>query len=577
MDTIKIEQLSKNAQTLFSDARKAFSTSSSVILKERSKFVPRTIVDEDKKVRIVFVGQYSAGKSSILSILTGQQLEVGQGVTTSTCHFIDWNGIEVVDTPGIHTQKRPDHDEITYNAMSEADLIVFVCTAEGFSRSLGTHFRKLLVEKGKGNEMMLVFNKMEDSIFGNTKEGQEEFFKCDVEPVISPEFTAEDLYLTYIDTYCYQDSLEADGEDKTQLLEMSGFSNLFNNINKFIEKKKVLGKCTTSLYKLEQMLSEALAEFKTGDVCVDGSLNLLNQQRKALVEAKEHIKTESYNIVRRNTQEVRNWGYEIANQLSSSDNEKTVNDRLQEKYKETDSVYGKAAKELEEVIQLENDSLQKIAEKLENSEFAGALKLAIERKIGDVKISKKTTPKLGSVAKKAEEAGKWLSKFATGNNVGTGWNAIFKLGTYSGSDAHQVVLKMGHFFGHKFKPWEAVKTASKIGKFGKILGVGGALLGVGLQIWDDHQEKQAEQQLIEYRSDIRNTFVEAANVIDMRFDEETQTWLKDNLQPMINDIDSQIREIENEQNVKDKEYTLYRQLLQRTRTLINEVQKSAVC
>ena len=203
--------------------------------------------------------------------------------------------------------------------------------------------------------MMLVFNKMEDSIYGNTKEGQEEFFKCDVEPVISPEFSAEDLFVTYIDTYSYQDSLEVEGEDKAQLLEMSGFSNLFNNINKFIEKKKVLGKCTTSLYKLEQMLSEALSEFKTGDVCVDGSLNLLNQQRKALVEAKEHIKSESYNIIRRNTQEVRNWGYEIANHLSSSDNEKKVNDRLQEKYKETDSVYGKAAKELEVVIKNEND------------------------------------------------------------------------------------------------------------------------------------------------------------------------------------------------------------------------------
>ena len=577
MDTIKIEQLSQNAQTLFSDARKAFSTSSSVKLKERSKFVPRTFVDEDKKVRIVFVGQYSAGKSSILSILTGQHLEVGQGVTTGKCHFLDWNGIEVVDTPGIHTQKRPDHDEITYNAMSEADLIVFVCTAEGFSKGLGAHFRKLLVEKGKGNEMMLVFNKMEDSLYGNTKEGQEEFFKCDVEPVISPEFTAEDLYVTYIDTYCYQDSLEADGEDKDQLLEMSGYPNLFNNINKFVEKKKVLGKCTTSLYKLEQMLSEALAEFKTGDVCVDGSLNLLNQQRKALVEAKEHIKTESYNIVRRNTQEVRNWGYEIANQLSSSDNEKTVNDRLQEKYKETDSVYGKAAKELEEVIQLENDSLQKYAEKLEKSEFAETLKSAIERKIGDIKMSKKTSSKLVSGARQAEEAGKWLSKFATGNKAGTGWNAIFKLGAYSGSDAHQVVLKVGHFFGHKFKPWEAVKTASKIGKFGKILGVGGALLGVGLQIWDDHQENEAEQQLIAYRSDIRNTFGEAANVIDMRFDEETQTWIEDNLQPKINEIDSQIKEIEDEQNIKDNEFALYSQLLQRTRMLINEVQNSVAC
>lgn len=577
MDTIKIEQLSQKALTLFSDARKVFSASSFVKLKERSKFVPQTFVDEDKKVRIVFVGQYSAGKSSILSILTGQQLEVGQGVTTNKCNFLDWNGIEVVDTPGIHTQKRPDHDKITYDAMSEADLIVFVCTAEGFSKGLGTHFRKLLVEKGKGNEMMLVFNKMEDSIYGNTKEGQEEFFKCDVEPVISPEFTAEDLYVTYIDTYSYQDSLEAIDEDKTKLLEMSGFSNLFNNINKFVEKKKVLGKCTTSLYKLEQMLSEALAEFVTGDICVDGSLNLLNQQRKALIEAKEHIKAESYNIVRRNTQEVRNWGYEIANQLSSSDNEKTVNDQLQEKYKETDSVYGKAAKELEKVIQLENDSLQKFANKLENSEFVGSLKSAIERKIADIKMSKKTASKFRSGAQQAGEAGKWLSKFATGEKAGKGWSAIFKLSTYSGSDAHQFVLKVGHILGHKFKPWEAIKTASKIGKFGKILGVGGALVGVGLQIWDDHQENEAEKQLIAYRNDIRNTFGEAAKVIDMRFDEDTQTWVENNLQPKIDEIDSQIKEIEDEQNIKDKEFDLYRQLQQRTRMLIKEVRNSVAC
>lgn len=572
MDKIKIQQLNKTSLDLFSDVRKAFASSSSEKLRSRSAYVPSKFVDDDKKVRIVFVGQYSAGKSSILSILTGQQLEVGQGVTTSKCNFLDWNGIEVVDTPGIHTQKRPDHDEITYNAMSEADLIVFVCTAEGFSEGLGTHFRKLLIEKGKGNEMMLVFNKMEDSKYGNTKEGQEEFFKCDVSPVISPEYTAEDLFVTYIDTYSYLDSMDADGEDKEILLEMSGFSTLFANINKFIEKKKVIGKCTTSLYKLEQMLSEALSEFKTGDICVDGTLDLLNQQRKALVDAKEHIKTESYNIIRRNTQQVRDWGYEIANQLSSSDNEKEVNSRLQEKYNATDSIYQQAATELEEIINYENHELQKFATKLEKSEFANSLKSAIERRIQDVKMSKKTATYLKSGAEKAGEAGKWLSKFATGKNAESGWNAIFKLGTYSGSDAHQVVLKVGHFFGHKFKPWEAVKTASKIGKFGKILGVGGALLGVGLQIWDDHQENQTEKQLISYRSDIRNTFSEAANIIDMRFDEETQTWVEGTLNPKIADIDNQIKEIEDEQSIKDKEFAIYSEMLIRARNLIAEIQ-----
>lgn len=572
MDKIKIQQLNKTSLDLFSDVRKAFASSSSEKLRSRSAYVPSKFVDDDKKVRIVFVGQYSAGKSSILSILTGQQLEVGQGVTTSKCNFLDWNGIEVVDTPGIHTQKRPDHDEITYNAMSEADLIVFVCTAEGFSEGLGTHFRKLLIEKGKGNEMMLVFNKMEDSKYGNTKEGQEEFFKCDVRPVISPEYTAEDLFVTYIDTYSYQDSMDADGEDKDILLEMSGFSTLFDNINKFIEKKKVIGKCTTSLYKLEQMLSEALSEFKTGDICVDGSLDLLNQQRKALVDAKEHIKTESYNIIRRNTQQVRDWGYEIANQLSSSDNEKEVNSRLQEKYNATDRIYQQAATELEEIIKYENNELQKFATKLEKSEFANFLKSAIERRIQDVKMSKQTATDLKLGAEKTGEVGKWLSKFATGKNAESGWNAIFKLGTYSGSDAHQVVLKVGHFFGHKFKPWEAVKTASKIGKFGKILGVGGALLGVGLQILDDYQENKTEKQLISYRSDIRNTFSEAANIIDMRFDEDTQTWVEDTLNPKIADIDNQIKEIEDEQSIKDKEFAIYSEMLVRTRNLIAEIQ-----
>jgi hypothetical protein len=301
-------------------------------------------------------------------------------------------------------------------------------------------------------------------------------------------------------------------------------------------------------------------------------LDLLNQQRKALVDAKEHIKTESYNIIRRNTQQVRDWGYEIANQLSSSDNEKEVNSRLQEKYNATDRIYQQAATELEEIIKYENNELQKFATKLEKSEFANFLKSAIERRIQDVKMSKQTATDLKLGADKVGEVGKWLSKFATGKNAESGWNAIFKLGTYSGSDAHQVVLKVGHFFGHKFKPWEAVKTASKIGKFGKILGVGGALLGVGLQILDDYQENKTEKQLISYRSDIRNTFSEAANIIDMRFDEDTQTWVEDTLNPKIADIDNQIKEIEDEQSIKDKEFAIYSEMLVRTRNLIAEIQ-----
>lgn len=576
MDNILIQRFNQQALDLFSDVRRAFNSSAKENIRSQAMLVPSTFVDEGKKIRIVFIGQYSAGKSSILSILTGKKLKIGQGITTDKCQILDWNGIEVVDTPGIHTQKRPDHDEITYKAMAEADLLVFVCTSEGFSANLGQHFRKLLVEKGKGNEMMLVFNKMEDSEYGNEEEGIEEFFKHDVLPVISPEYSSDDLYITYIDTDAYLYSLEVTGTEKEKFLEISGYRTLYANINKFLEKKKVLGKCTTSLTKLEQLLSEALAQFPSGDTYADGSLILLNQQRSALVEAQGHIKSESYNIIRRKTQQVNDWGNEIANKLTSSDSQDEVNARLREKYEATDSIFEQAAKELEEIIKFEENELQKRAKAISESEIGNTLKNLLERKIGEIQLSQKTASSLQTGAGCTKEAGEWLTKFATSQNAQTGWNAIFKLGTYSGSGAHKAVLTIGRFVGHKFKPWEAVKMASRIGTFGRILGVAGSLLGVALQIWQDQQERKVEKQLKEYRNDIRNTFTEAANVIDLQFDECTQTWVNENITPKIAEIDQQIKEIQDSVDIRQKEFTIYKDLLERTRNLIAEIHKTGV-
>lgn len=573
MDTLKIAKLNDEALSLFKETKAAMQNSKHEDLQKKAKDVPTQFVDRDKKVSIVFAGQYSAGKSTILSYLTGQKLEIGQGVTTSKCQFLDWNGIEVVDTPGIHTQKRPDHDAITYDAMSKADLIVFVCTAEGFSEGLGKHFRKLLIEKGKGNEMMLVFNKMEDSLYGNTPEGQKEFFKKDVQPVIAP-FTAEDLYVTYIDMCAYGDALEDEGEEREAEIKMSGWQQFVENMNAFIDKKKVLGKCTTSLYQLDQLLTDAQSDFKSNDSLADGTRELLTQQRKRLVDAKDNIKSKSYSIVRRNTQNVRVWGNDIANKLTSKSSENEVNSELQRRYDDTNAVYQKAAKELEQVIGLECEELQKQVDKMNSSEFASNLRRTFEERIGKINMRQRTHDNMGKFANGAKNAGSWLDKFATGPNAQKGWDAIFKLGNYSGSGAHQAVLKVGHLVGHKFKPWEAVKMAGKIGKVGKFLGVGGALIGVGLQIWDDQQEEKVEKQLTDQRCDIRNSFDEAANVIDMRFDEDTQTWVEDNIDPKIKEIDSNIKAIDDSRNIDEKEYRTFQDLQKRTKKLISKVQDS---
>ena len=59
------------------------------------------------------------------------------------------------------------------------------------------------------------------------------------------------------------------------------------------------------------------------------------------------------------------------------------------------------------------------------------------------------------------------------------------LKAFSGSNMHQLVLDIGHFFGHSFKPWEAVKWVKGINVAGKVLGVFGVVFSLGMQIKED--------------------------------------------------------------------------------------------
>src|SRR5437867_6285462 len=105
------------------------------------------VLSDDGSVVLVFAGQYSAGKSTIIKALTGREdIAIGAGITTEKAHTYDWDGVRVVDTPGVHTKLRPDHDEITYRAIADADLLVFVVTNELFDSHLAQHFRKLAIE-----------------------------------------------------------------------------------------------------------------------------------------------------------------------------------------------------------------------------------------------------------------------------------------------------------------------------------------------------------------------------------------------------------------------------------------------
>ncbi|GEA29050.1 GTPase Era [Microcystis aeruginosa NIES-4325] len=124
-------------------------------LKKESK-----LIRENLMLQIAFIGQYSAGKSTIISALTGyKSIKIGSDITTDKATSYVWQGIKLVDTPGIGTERR-DHDEVTYEAIKQADLLIFCTTHMLLDDHIVEHFKNLAYEKQYAHKMMLVFNKL---------------------------------------------------------------------------------------------------------------------------------------------------------------------------------------------------------------------------------------------------------------------------------------------------------------------------------------------------------------------------------------------------------------------------------
>ena len=568
------EQFNAQAVQLFEEVRNTLRESGDSSLISKSQMIPTSLYSKDKRINVVFAGQYSAGKSTLLKILTGKDLAIGGGITTATCQSFDWQGINVTDTPGIHTQNRPDHDKITYEQLAKADLIVFVVTAEGFSDHLANHFRKLINEKGKGHEMMLVVNKMDRTAKGNTTEQQDVLINKDILPVINP-YSVEDMYTSFICTDWYNQAFTpkyAKFQDK--LLAKSGLPVFIDNLNRFIADKGLLGSSTTSLYEVEKMLADIVSNMKTGDAIVDGTIHMLNEKRRIFEESKVRIKDKVGNAVQKKSHQVQLWGSEIANKLTSSQKQNETNQMLKEKQDAVDETTTKLTAEIEGILKVEAGTLQKKFKELSESEFARDLKLTMDERVKSVHISEDTRRNMEKTSNYLKDFGTKIATMSVGKNPGNGFMSIFKTSTYSGSQLHETVLKVGHLFGHKFQPWQAVRWTKNIANGSRVLGVVGSVLSVGLQIYNDKQEDKIENQLAEGRNEIRSCFRDASNVIEMEYDKATDTWIEKNITPHVRQIDKDLAEIHSNIKSTNDLYIRLNNLLQRTRAMISDIQNA---
>lgn len=571
MENLALAQWTERGQTLLDRARETLEAAPSDKVQEIARRIPREAAPPDESVQVVFAGQYSAGKSSILKAMTGREdIEVGGDITTQQVQQLDWNGIRVTDTPGVHTELRPDHDETTYEAISRADLLVFVVTNELFDSHMAEHFRKLAIEREKAHEMLLVVNKMQRCAEGNTS-GAQEVIRQDLRRVLAP-FTPEQLRLSFVDAEAAVEARTGQDEEVRRIYrQRSGFDAFIENLDAFVQEKGLAARYTTSLYTLEQALQEALAAETGDDPDADALQELLIQQRRALVEGKARLSQSVESKVRQTTSRIREEGRNAAELIHHEADSEAVNrelaaaqDRVQE---QVDALSGSVRETVEGHVR----DLAARVDRIVESELVKELMPRLTERVRAIDIDPKTPSRTKQSADAARRLGQFLVEHSFNPADGA---SLLKLGHYSGTATHGVIKDAGHFFGKSFQPWEAVKWARAISNAGRVLSVAGVVLTVALQVKEDADAAKLERELRESRMAVRAGFGEAAHAIELHFDEATNTYVAETMDQRLAEVDEQLQELRDMRRSRSDLFRELTELLEDTRSLISEMHAS---
>ncbi len=470
---------------------------------------------EKMKLEIAFIGQYSGGKSSIISALTqNKDIKIGQNITTDKAAAYPWNNILLIDTPGIYAG-RTEHDEESLKYMDKAHLIVYVITVNGFDDVIGKNFRKHAFGEDKIGKMMLVMNKrsMESS------ENEENWIK-DILQVIEPA-TPSQLKLSIIDAKDYLDGLDdSDPEIREELVKLSNFSEFLDKLNAFIEENGLIGKLTAPLNVIQTFIGDLINKMTSDSEQVRNTQELLRRKRFIILKSKERLERDTSSRVNNLCSSVIEKGNSIAEKIGADlTDEDSINDEIQKINNEINEILEKTNKEIDKLITEEVFSL---SEKL-NKLFESKLYENLKRKsftVDGINVSFEDS-RLGEGTKKIPNVLKNIGNFLGKSAVNAEKVGISGLKSVSGSLAHDTVYSIGKFFGKNFEPWGAVKFADKIGKIGKFLGA--AQIFAPLVAWQEgHKEEEYAEVIRKTRGEIRDKHFNIKENIKKAFQDKTK-------------------------------------------------------
>ena len=461
---------------------------------------------EDGVLSVAFIGQYSAGKSTIISALTGNRdIKIDADIATDKTTSYDWNGIKIIDTPGLFTD-RQDHDAITYDAIDKSDLLVFCLTYMLFDSTTVENFKKLAYDKKYRWKMMLVVNKMSDEAGEEAEKIAN--YRQSLAEALKPSYSLDEFPVCFIDAKDYCDGVD---EDDDFLCEISRFETFTQELNNFVTSRGSLAKFDTPVRMALSAVNEAQVSFTRNSGEDSTYFEILNRLSRKVNQQRDRQQTKVDRIALQMSSDIAREGSMLARKVGSNEDLERLSERAEsniEKY------YERAGGEIQTVVDTIEKNIQEDFAEVLNGDLVRHFMASFDRKqnisaqninadidLENLKIQISNLKQIG------DKVGVSIQRLATaGARNATQKGFFYSATNVAQGNLHQTVYGVGKFLGFKFKPWGAVNMAKNIGNVAKCVGPALAVAGVALEVIDMMKQREIQQKMADARRDITSQF-----------------------------------------------------------------------
>ena len=538
--SIKIAELSNKLQSLINKTYEILEKSNNTELEKRLKEELQALRNRTD-LTVAFVGQYSSGKSTIISAITGNKdIQIDANVATDKVSEYRWNNIVLLDTPGILAGKVERHDEHTKEALKSSDLIVYVITSQLFDDIIFENFIDLAYNQALKDKMLIAVNKM--SMEAGEFDKLQENYTASIKSIFKERGYEFDFEIVFIDAADYIEGIEDNDEE---FIQLSNFNKFINVLNDFVNKKGLIKKQFDTPIRL---LKGSISDMAVSEI--DPNLQvLLEQGIKKIRGSKRDIERVVRLEISKLEQDLKNKGYEVGNMIG---------ERPEEEFRRAEDEYNQYVKErvektkgiIESQIEQENEELITEIEEFTRKDAVIAYQKSIEKKL-ESNINLSATQRIS--LEKQKGILDFLSK-GSGNvaNMAIGNASLNGLKAVSGSNLHQTVYSVGKFFGHNFKPWGAVKMAGYTGKAAKFAEPALASLGLIIDIVQKEKEDKRIREIKAARDQFFASVREFVAGIVKELESMFSDYIKNSYDEKLNDLNNQKIEIVNLSDSNEK-------------------------